>query len=106
MKLVYVMTAKPAGLQRFQRETHAKVKNHGYLHLITMKDEELLNREVLAQEPDTDLLLKKSLFSSEPGTAVKLLEGTELLAEIEQQLREELEKEDEDTLGVDEETQE
>lgn len=106
VKLVYVMTAKPAGLQRFQRETHAKVKNHGYLHLITMKDEELLNREVLAQEPDTALLLKKSLFSSEPGTAVKLLEGTELLAEIEQQLREELEKEDEDTLGVDEETQE
>ena len=101
MKLVYVMIASPMGFKCFWKEIKKKVKNEGYLHLVNMGNEMLIkkiegNKENEDDDFDADELFKRSTLSHSQeanGIKPKVMQMYDLKAELEENLRIALEKE-------------
>ena len=99
MKLAYVMSAKPSGLNMFEKERNALVNNQGYLFFSSLSDQVMLakieeDKKNEKNAMETNELLGKSCLPEMEKKKSTKLEKLELVANLEENLREILEKEE------------
>ena len=96
MRLVYVMTVKPAGLKRFEYERKAIVQNEAYLYFISNSDENLIqgrSNSLINEDNGDEVMMMLSKMPEIEKKESKKLEKMELVANLEKDLKGMLEEE-------------